>query len=146
MDNAAFRIAFPQFADETAYPDARLDLLATFVGTQLNACVWGDSLDFATMLYVAHLLTIQGPSNAQGGGGSGGGSISGPVTSKSVDKVSVSYDAGAVTYSGAAFWNQSGYGIQLYQLMQLFGAGPMHVLGDTAVLPFDPYGNRLLFP
>lgn len=144
MDNAAFRVAFPQFADETAYPDARLDILSTFVGTQLNAAVWGDSLDFATMLYVAHLLTIQGASNAAGGG-SGGGSVSGPVTSKSVDKVSVAFDAGAVTFSGAAFWNQSGYGIQLYQLMLLFGAGPMHIMGDTVVLPFDPYGNRLLF-
>lgn len=144
MDNAAFRVAFPQFADATAYPDARLDLLSTFVTTQLNASVWGDALDYATMLYVAHLLTIQGPSTASGGGTSGGGATNGIVSSKQVDKVSISFDVTAGTFAGEAFWNRSVYGIQLYQLILIYGAGPMHVLGDTAVFPFDPYGNRFI--
>lgn len=134
MDNAAFRIAFPQFADTTAYPDARLDLVSGFVGGFITPDVWGTSYDYATMLYVAHLLSIQGPSVAGGGGSSGGGS-SGVVSSKTVDKVSVSFDVNAGTYAGAGFWNLSRYGVELYQLIMMVGAGPRHFLGDTAVYP-----------
>lgn len=141
MDNAAFREAFPQFADTAAYPDARLTVVATFAEAMLNECRWGSAYSYGVMLYVAHLLVITGPSNATSGpgGGSSGGGITGPVTSKAVDKVSVSYDAGAVTYDGQAFWNLSRYGIELFQLIQMFGAGPVQVMGNTVILPF--YGS-----
>lgn len=138
MDITAFREAFPQFADTTAYPDARLTAAASFVESMLPQCRWGAGWDYACMLYLAHLLVITGPSGAGGGGTSGGG-VTGPVTAKAVDKVSVSYDAGAVTYDGQAFWNMSRYGIQLFQLIQMFGAGPIQVMGDTAIVPF--YGS-----
>lgn len=150
MDIAAFREAFPQFADTTAYPEARLVAASEFAEGMLSMERWGAQWSYATMLYLAHLLVITGPSGAGGGGGTNGGGVSGLATSKSVDKVSVSYDVAAVTYTGAGFWNLSRYGVELWMLIQMFGAGPIQVMGNTAIVPLygTGYGTLpgFLFP
>jgi hypothetical protein len=49
--------------------------------------------------------------------------VAGPIASKSVGGVSISYDVGAVTIENAGHWNGSQYGIQFYQLAMIVGAG-----------------------
>jgi hypothetical protein len=49
------------------------------------------------------------------------------VASKSVDGASISYDNATTAQEGAGFWNASIYGRELYQLMQLFGAGARQI-------------------
>ncbi|ECC3368559.1 TPA: DUF4054 domain-containing protein, partial [Escherichia coli] len=44
-------------------------------------------------------------------------------SSKSVDKVSVSYDTSATLNPDAGFWNNTRYGAEFYQLITMFGAG-----------------------
>ncbi|PSY57320.1 DUF4054 domain-containing protein [Escherichia coli] len=55
--------------------------------------------------------------------GGPGGSTNGVQSSKSVDKVSVSYDISATLNPDAGFWNNTRYGAEFYQLITMFGAG-----------------------
>ena len=123
MDAATFRQQFPEFSDTTAYPGDTIDLHLAVGALSLDAGVWGDLHDRGLGLFVAHNLAIDAQNQAQSLVGGVPGKVSGPQTSKSVDKVSASYDVGAVTYEGAAFWNLTSYGVRLYQLVRLVGAG-----------------------
>lgn len=132
FDTPAFRVAFPAFADQTVYPEARVFFQGSLAEKFYPCDVWGDLHCQVVMLAVAHTLSMQGAS-----GGSASGGVKGVVSSKSVDKVSVSYDVGATTYEGAAYFNGSPYGVELYRLIRMAGAGPMHVMGNSAVLPWQ---------
>lgn len=118
-----FRETFPEITEDK-YPDAavriRLSLADKFFAVdrfedaEVRAHVMG--------LYAAHYLTAYG-STASGGNG---GTL-GVVASKSVDGASVSYDTSTGTEEGAGFWNMTAYGRELYQLMQIFGAGGIQI-------------------
>lgn len=120
-----FRETFPEITEDK-YPDAavRIRLLFAdkffavdrFEDAEVRAHVMG--------LYAAHYLTAYG-STASGGNGNGG--TLGVVASKSVDGASVSYDTSTGTEEGAGFWNMTAYGRELYQLMQIFGAGGIQI-------------------
>lgn len=86
-------------------------------GKMLNADRWVDILDFGTELFVAHQL-ILGARNLKNAG-----QVNAPVSSKSVDKVSVSYDTKNVQLENAGHWATTSYGLQFWQLMQMAGAG-----------------------
>ena len=123
MDAATFRQQFPEFSDITAYPGDLIDLHLAVGALSLDVGVWGDFHDRGLGLYTAHNLVIGARNTAAADAGGLPGSVSGPMTSKSVDKVSDSYDTGATTYEGAGYWNSTSYGVQLYQLARLVGAG-----------------------
>lgn len=123
MDAATFRQQFPEFSDITAYPGELIDLHLAVGALSLDAGVWGDFHDRGLGLFTAHNLVIGARNTATADAGGTPGAVSGPLTSKSVDKVSASYDTGATTYEGAGFWNMTSYGVQLYQLARLIGAG-----------------------
>lgn len=120
-----FRETFPEITEDK-YPDAavriRLSLADKFFAVdrfedaEVRAHVMG--------LYAAHYLTAYG-STASSGNGNGG--TLGVVASKSVDGASVSYDTSTGTEEGAGFWNMTAYGRELYQLMQIFGAGGIQI-------------------
>lgn len=131
FDLSLFRDTFPAFADPGVYPDARVSFQGQLADQFYGAEPWGDLQANVAMLAVAHALAMQGKS-----GGSSGG-VKGVVSSKSVDKVSVSYDVRAATYDNAPYFNGSPYGIELYRLIRMAGAGPMHVMGHSAVLPWQ---------
>ncbi|MEN6629825.1 MAG: DUF4054 domain-containing protein [Sulfuricella sp.] len=123
MTPATFRAAFPEFASTTDYPDVQINLWASVAGTMLSEDRWYDLLDTGTMLFTAHHLTIGAQDQKSAAAGGAPGKVSGPMTSKAVDKVSASYDSGAVTYEGAGFWNMTAYGVRFYQLAMMVGAG-----------------------
>ena len=122
----AFRNAFPAFPAE-AFPDGIVFIRLTLADKFFSPSVWTDDdvRNHVMGLYVAHFLTVAG-SKASGGSGREGSSI-GLVASKSVDGASISYDNATTAQEGAGFWNASIYGRELYQLMQLFGAGARQI-------------------
>jgi hypothetical protein len=123
MDAATFRQQFKEFSDITAYPDDEIDLHLAVGALSLDAGVWGDFHDRGLGLFIAHNLAIGAQDLATVAAGGVPGKVSGPQTSKSVDKVSASYDTGATTYEGAGYWNMTSYGVRLYQLARIVGAG-----------------------
>jgi len=86
-DVDTFKIRFPEFADDTEYPDPRVQLFlddATncYMGT--DEARWCNKYDYAQAYLAAHLLTV-------GTGAEAGDSASraGPVSSKTAGGVSV---------------------------------------------------------
>lgn len=84
---AEFRTRFPEFADDTEYPDARIQLFIddtqlAYIGTDEKR--WGGKYNYAQAYLAAHLLVTAEASSA------GDSSVKvGPVSSKSAGGVSV---------------------------------------------------------
>ncbi len=123
MDNAQFRLDFPEFSDVAAYPDSQLTFWAGVAEKMVVECVWEDMYATGVKLYVAHELVLarQNVLTAANGGlpGQGGGIAS----SKTVGSVSVAYDPNSTTEKNAGWWNLTNYGKQFYRLIQIFGSG-----------------------
>ncbi len=124
MDAATFRADFPEFSSTLDYPDAQVNFWLGLAGQMLNTDRFADMLPFATELYTAHHLVLARKNllSVQAGGVPGVSTVA-PMSSKSVDKVSASYDTQAVTYKDAGHWNATMYGLQFYNLILMFGAG-----------------------
>lgn len=128
MDNSAFRAAFPEFADTAKYPATQLDFWSALATAQVNVCRWGAQAPLGVFLYVAHELTLAGQNlGAAAFGGTPGGS-SGPINSKTVGSVSVSYDTQQVAEKDAGWWNSTSYGRQFIRLARIFGSGVVQIL------------------
>lgn len=119
----SFRQAYPEFIDAVAYPDARITAQIAASALLMNSAAWGELLDYGTQLFVAHKLAIGRRRQRVAGFGGVPGEVTGPVASKSVDKISKSFDTGAVTFDGAGDWNATEYGVEYYRLAQMIGAG-----------------------
>jgi len=118
VDAAKFRQDFPEFADTTKYPDAMVNFWLGFAVLMLNADRWGAALDYGVELMVAHEVTLAAASKA-----GKPGAILAPQSSKTVDKVSVSYDTSAVKLENAGHWAGTSYGMQFFQMARMMGAG-----------------------
>jgi len=123
MDIAAFRQGFPEFDDPQTYPDLMINFWGDLAAKLLRPDRWEDLIDQGTQLFVAHHLAIGRRDQRAAEAGGVPGEVKGVVTSKSVDKVSVSYDAGKATIENAGFWNTTSYGVRFYQLVRIVGAG-----------------------
>ena len=123
MTPTDLRTNFPEFASATDYPDGQIQFWLNMAGVQLNIAAWADLLDMGTQLYVAHHLVLGARDRKAAAVGGAPGGSSGPQASKSVDKVSVSYDTGTATIENAGNWNLTSYGTQFYQLMRMVGMG-----------------------
>lgn len=124
----SFVAVFAEFADTSAYPQASVEFWLSQAPFQLNANRLRNSYDLAVMLFTAHNLALGRRDARSAAGGGIPGQATGPTSSKTVDKVSVSYDTGATTYDGAGEWNATTYGQRLYRLLRAVGAGPLYVL------------------
>jgi len=85
--------------------------------------------DIATELFIAHNLALEARARQEAANGGVPGAMTGPVTAKAVDKVSVSYDTGAGIEHEAGHWNLTIYGVRFIELAKLFGMGPITVAG-----------------
>ena len=117
-----FRVRFPQFANETAFPDAMIAGYITFAMKQCDPCEWDDLWREGVLYLAAHYLTMDAGASAQGISGgmdvSAGGISS---ISKSVGGVSASISRGggaaaAAGTSGSGDLNLTTYG-QIYSRM-----------------------------
>lgn len=123
MDIAQFRLDFPEFADTTRYPSTQITFWATVAEAQVREAVWTDMKPFGVKLYVAHEITLAAQNKAVATNGGAPGGTSGPVTSKAVGGVNVSYDANQTAEKDAGWWNLTTYGKQFIRLARMFGAG-----------------------
>ncbi len=119
-----FRRDFPQFADPAKYPEAQIQFRLNLADELLSENVTGKKLfPYFAGLFVAHYMTLWAADSRAMLAGGPGGSTNGVQSSKSVDKVSVSYDTSATLNPDAGFWNNTRYGAEFYQLIMMFGAG-----------------------
>jgi len=128
---AAMRRNFPEFTSATQYPNGQIQFWLDFAYTMLNAGRWGQTLDMAAQLYAAHNVVLERRAIDEAGLGKPPGVTTGPVASKSVDKVSVAYSVSEGTATDASHWNLTIYGTRLWRLIKMFGMGPVYV-GGTA--------------
>lgn len=119
-----FRRDFPQFDDHVKYPDTQIQFYLNLADVLLSECVTGKSLfPYFVELFVAHYVTLAAADKRSAKIGGTGGSTNGVQSSKSVDKVSVSYDTRMTLNPDAGFWNNTRFGAEFYQLITMFGAG-----------------------
>lgn len=127
MDITAFRNAFPEFTDETKYPDAMLEFWYSIGESLLNAERWDSLLIQGLYLFVAHNITMQSVDVSNSDKGRTPGQTAGVITSKSVGGVSVSYDASSSYLENAGNFNMTKYGRDYWQLMNIIGMGGSQV-------------------
>lgn len=128
---AYFREAYPEFTVER-FPDGQVDLRLHQAGLRLPEERWGEMWTEGVCLYAAHHLTMQRAATLAKDGTGGLDVAAGPVVSKSkavggVSKSESRAGAAANGNVGAGHWNSTIYGQQLWQLMQLVGAGGLQV-------------------
>jgi|WetSurMetagenome_2_1015567.scaffolds.fasta_scaffold218219_2 hypothetical protein len=127
ITNNQFRVDYPEFAGTTVYTNSQLTYYFNLAYQLLNASRWGQTLDVGAELFVAHHITMEARSMAESANGGMPGQDPGLVASKSVDKVSVSFDTGAIAEKDGGHWNQTLYGRRFLRLVRMFGAGPIQL-------------------
>lgn len=127
FDVAAFRTAFPEFADATAYPTATIDTWAALAEMQVRSVIWKSATTLATQLYVAHEITIayQNVKTATNGGAPG--TFGGIANNKTVGGASIGFDATTTSEKDGGWWNLTTYGKQFLRLARIFGAGAIQL-------------------
>jgi len=118
-----FRSDFPEFADPAKYPDTLVQMWLTVAASLVNSGRWMELTNIGIELVTAHHLVMAIKDETAAANGGVPGTIQGPTTSKSIDKVSVSYDAGSAMLSDAGFWALSSYGLRYLSLARMMGAG-----------------------
>lgn len=127
MDIAQFRQSFPEFSDATTYSDSLVQFWMTVAVSLVNAERWGELTDLGIALVTAHHLALAVKDQKMAAVGGVPGQVTGPQSSKSVDKVSASYDTAAVAIKDGGFWNATMYGVRYLSLAQMMGAGGMQL-------------------
>lgn len=120
---ASFREHFPEFVSAAIFPDGQITYWLSIAAIRLSACRWAELLDHGAELFVAHNLVLSAQAARSAAGGGVPGQAAGPTASKTVDKVSVSYDTGATSIEGGGDWNLTSYGRRFLQVARLIGAG-----------------------
>jgi Protein of unknown function (DUF4054) len=128
----SFIADFPEF--ENAPPSIIgywLQLSVAFVDPN----VFGNFADAATELVTAHhvALRLRSIQDVQGGGTPG--VTVGAIATKAVGGASVAYYVGETGEINGASWNQTQYGRDYMQLVQIYGAGGIQLTGGSTPLP-----------
>lgn len=131
-DPPTFRLHFPEFGDDTVYPDPQIQFGLDISTVCLSPYRWGSLLQAGVELMTAHQLALSQRALQSGAAGGTPGAAGGLVTSKSVSKVSVGYDVSSTAMEGAGPWNYTTYGQRFYWLMRMVGIGGYEVLSDWA--------------
>lgn len=124
---SSFREHFTAFASETDFPTPLVEYWLAIAVKLVNADRWGDLTDMGVELFAAHNLVLDRRANEEGAAGGSPGMSTGVASSKSVDKVSVSYDTSTGVEEGAGHWNLTIYGTRFVRFSRMMGAGPVQV-------------------
>jgi hypothetical protein len=125
FDIPAFRVSFPAFADETAFPDSMLnaywDTATCYISTDDYGVLHGECRYKAITLMVAHLLAIsvlvkegQTPAMMQSAG---------------IDKINISVTPPPLPNQWHWWMNLTPYGQQLLALLQVKSVGGFYIGG-----------------
>ena len=123
MDLTQFRLDFPEFSDTTRFPNSSLTFWSGMGERLISADRFGDLYTQAVELFTAHNITLAAQNSAASAAGGLPGGAGGPISSKAVGSVNVSYDNASVMLPNAGHWNQTVYGRQYIQLVRLIGQG-----------------------
>jgi hypothetical protein len=118
---------FPEFSDPTQYPVSGFNYWNNLATLLFNVQRWQDFLTNGMELFIAHNLALEVRAQADAANGAPPGMITGVISAKSVDKVSISYDTNGGIDAGAGHWNLTIYGTRLTKLINMVGAGPIMV-------------------
>ncbi|MBX4508232.1 hypothetical protein CF032_16310 [Klebsiella oxytoca] len=123
-----FRTDFPQFADEDKYPTPMIQARLNLADVLMSEARFGEDIfPYVVELFVAHYMGLYAADMRSAAVGASGGANSGVQTSKSVDKVSVGYDASITLNPDAGFWNNTRYGSEFWEYLMIFGAGAIQL-------------------
>lgn len=128
MDAARFRLDFPEFTDPP-YTDGSVNFWLGVAVLMLRPERWADLLDVGLELFTAHNLALERAAATNGG------AQMGVVSAKTVDKLSISYDASAGIIPNAGHWNLTTYGTRFLWMMNMAGMGPTQVGAGVAGFP-----------
>lgn len=125
VDEMRFRNDMPEFADTTKFISSTVTFWLAVAQQLNNPARWMTLLPVGIELLAAHYIV--GETQALNTANSGGmpGLATGPVGSKSVAQVSISYAVQAAMEDGAGSYNTTIYGQRWWHLAQLIGAGPI---------------------
>jgi len=114
---------FPEFSNTTNYSQGQVEFYLN-LGYQLcSSSRWGSLQDYGVQLFTAHRLAVGRQRVKGAANGAVPGITQGVVAGKSVDKVSVNYDANNVTLEKGGDYNLTTYGIEFLRLARMVGAG-----------------------
>lgn len=138
---ASLRALYPEFADPARHTDATINQWLGVAVNMLDAGRWGALLDFGTTLFVCHRLALGARAARVARIGGIPGQASGPVQSKSVDKVSESFDTSSAVEEGGGHWNLTIYGQEYLRQARIVGAGPTTVGLEIGNSPTGVYAG-----
>jgi Protein of unknown function (DUF4054) len=121
------------FRDRDRYPDGIVQAYLNLAAALLNACLWADQLQLGLYLFTAHNLALEDQANRQAEAGTTPGTTVGPVSSKSVGGVSVSYDVSSGIEPGDSHWGSTTYGRRFLHLCKLVGMGGLQIGGEAPI-------------
>ncbi len=133
FDVVAFRAQFPQFANETKYPDAVLsgyfDMATCNISDCENEVMFGKTLMLALNLMTAHIASIFTMIAS-------GSAMSGVQTGATVDKVSITAAAPPFKNGWQSWLSKTPYGEQLWALLLAKSAGGFYIGGADETSAF----------
>lgn len=137
IDKAKFRADLTEFASTQTFPDTAVTYWLNFAYVMLRQERWGADgtpgapsvRDMGVEMFAAHNLVIEAASQRAIAVGNLPGIQTGAVSGKSVDRVSVSYDAQAGLVTDAGHWNLTVYGTRFIQLARMAGSGGIQITG-----------------
>lgn len=126
MNEAAFREAYPEFADTTAYPSTAVLMVLGLADERLDPELWQDTLTQGVGLYAAHSLVVMSKAAAQ----ATPGTPEAVLTAQTVGPISKQFDVHMTAIKGAGYWNTTSYGQQFAYLARMVGnAAPSQFYG-----------------
>ena len=139
LTSQQFRADFSEFSSTTIYPNAMVNFYINLSAGMLNVNRFLDQYIYAQELFTAHCITIEAKSLKEASTNGIPGTMSAGIpSSKTVDKVAITYDIATIMDPNAGHWNMSTYGIRLWQMMRIFGAGPIYVGAGAAPVLSGP--------
>ena len=137
FDVALFREQFPEFASETDYPDATLQMywnMATcYISDEDFGCLKGDCRRDALNMLTAHIARLYSQVSD--------GSDPGFVASATIDKVSVSRWTPDYINQWNYWLSQTPYGQMLLALLSATGVGGLYIGGINERSAFRQNGG-----
>lgn len=140
FDVAAFRQAFPAFADETFYPDATIAAAANmadcYISTSSKWYRCENCIALMQQLITAHLLLLNGSEFVPGM------TNTGVMTSASIDGISVGFAVNTANKGSFMTWlDKTPYGEQLAALLARFAKTIGYIGGSPERRAFRKVGG-----
>jgi len=130
--NPQFRADFPEFSSSSDFPNSQIDYWLTVSALLMNVDRWKSLYNHGQSMFIAHHVSLEAKEMKEASVGGLPGQNSGPISSKSIGGVSVSYDVGSSIELNARHWNTTMYGRRFIRLARMVGAGPIQIGGGTS--------------